>query len=68
VEAAWADRYPAKLSAHLQLRLEHCAKPIQDIAWKAQVRLRKRCRRLVARGKNSNVVVTAIARVVPVTR
>jgi transposase len=62
VEAAWAYRYPAKVSAHLQLRLEHCAKPIQDIAWKAQVRLCKRYRRLVARGKNSNVVVTAIAR------
>jgi transposase len=62
VEAAWAYRYPAKVSAHLQLRLEHCAKPIQDIAWKAQVRLCKRYRRLVARGKHSNVVVTAIAR------
>ena len=62
VEAAWAYRYPAKVSAHLQLRLEPCAKPIQDIAWKAQVRLCKRYRRLVARGKNSNVVVTAIAR------
>jgi 2'-5' RNA ligase len=48
--------------AGLQRRLEHCAKPIQDIAWKAQVRLCKRYRRLVARGKNANVVVTAIAR------
>jgi transposase len=62
VEAAWAYRYPAKVSTHLQRRLEHCAKPIQDIAWKAQVRLCKRHRRLVARGKNANVVVTAIAR------
>jgi transposase len=62
VEAAWAYRYPAKVSAHLQLRLEPCAKPIQDIAWKAQVRLCTRYRRLVARGKNSNIVVTAIAR------
>jgi len=62
VEAAWAYRYPAKVSAHLQLRLERCATPIQDIAWNAQVRLCTRDRRLVARGKNPNIVVTAIAR------
>jgi transposase len=35
---------------------------IQDISWKAQVRLWKRYRRLVARGKHSNVVTVAIAR------
>ena len=37
-------------------------KAIQDISWKAQVRLCKRYRRLVARGKNVNQVVVAIAR------
>ena len=62
VEAAWAYRYPAKVSEHLQKRLAGCPKPVQDIAWKAQVRLCKRYRRLVARGKHPNVVVTAIAR------
>jgi len=62
VEAAWAYRYPAKVSAHLQHRIERCPTPIQQIAWKAQVRLCKRYRRLVARGKHPNVVVTAIAR------
>jgi transposase len=62
VEAAWAYRYPAKVSAHLQKRIERCPTPIQDIAWKAQVRLCKRYRRMVARGKNPNIVVTAIAR------
>jgi len=62
VEAAWAYRYPAKVSAHLQKRIEGCPKPIQDSAWQAQVRLGKRYRRMVARGKNPNVVVTAIAR------
>jgi hypothetical protein len=35
---------------------------IQDISWKAQVRLCKRHRRLIARGKNANQVVVAIAR------
>ena len=35
---------------------------IQDIRWKAQVRLCKRYRRLVARGNHANVVTVAIAR------
>jgi transposase len=46
----------------LQLRLEKVSKTIQDISWKAQVRLCKRYRRLVARGKHVNQVVVAIAR------
>jgi transposase len=62
VEGAWAYRYPAKVSRHLQLRLETQPKMIQDISWKAQVRLCKRYRQLVARGKHTNVVTVAIAR------
>lgn len=62
VEGAWAYRYPAKVSRHLQLRLEQQPKAIQDISWKAQVRLCKRFRRLMARGKHANQVVVAIAR------
>jgi transposase len=62
VEGAWAYRYPAKVSRHLQLRLETQPKIIQDISWKAQVRLCKRYRRLVSRGKHANVVTVAIAR------
>jgi transposase len=42
VEGAWAYRYPAKVSRHLQLRLEKVPKPLQDLSWKAQVRLCKR--------------------------
>ena len=37
-------------------------KTIQDISWKAQVRLCKRYRKLLARGKHANVVTVAIAR------
>jgi len=62
VEGAWAYRYPAKVSRHLQLRLETQPQIIQDISWKAQVRLCKRYRRLVARGKHANGVTVAIAR------
>jgi transposase len=62
VEGAWAYRYPAKVSRHLQLRLEQVPKRLQDISWKAQVRLCKRYRQLSARGKNAHQVVVAIAR------
>ncbi len=62
VEGAWASRDPAKVSRHLQLRLEKQPKTIQDISWKAQVRLCKRYRQLLARGKHANVVTVAMAR------
>jgi transposase len=62
VEGAWAYRYPAKVSRHLQLRLEKQPKMIQDLSWKAQVRLCTRYRRLVSRGKHATVVTVAIAR------
>jgi transposase len=48
VEGAWAYRYPAKVSRHLQLRLQKHSKAIQDISWKAHVRLCKRYRKLMA--------------------
>jgi transposase len=62
VEGAWAYRYPAKVSRHLQLRLEKVPVEIQAISWKAQVRLCKRYRQLSARGKHVNQVVVAVAR------
>jgi transposase len=62
IEGAWAYRYPAKVSRPLQVRLEQGPKVIQDIAWKAQVRLCKRFRALTARGKHATQVVVAIAR------
>ena len=33
---------PAKVSRHLQLRLEKVPAGVQEISWKAQVRLRTR--------------------------
>jgi transposase len=62
VEGAWASRSPANVSRHLQLRLEPLPKPIQNIRWKARVRLCTRVRRLLARGKHANPVVVAMAR------
>jgi transposase len=62
IEGAWAYRSPAKVSRHLQLRLEKLPQGIPDISWKAQGRLCQRSRRLIARGKPANQVVVAIAR------
>ena len=62
IEGAWSYRFPAKVSKEIQTRIEGLPKSIQGIGWKAQVRLCKRFRRLTSRGKNGNIVVTAIAR------
>jgi transposase len=62
IEGAWAYRYPAKVSRHLQVRLEQRPNAVQEISWKAQVRLCKRYRHLMARGKHPNRVGVAIAR------
>jgi transposase len=62
VEAAWTYRYPARVSETLRVRLQGLPKPVRDIAWKAQVRLCARHRRLSAMGKKTPVVVAAIAR------
>jgi transposase len=61
-EAAWAYRYNAKVSPIIQKRVERLPAHVRAIGWKAQVRLCKRYRRLLGRGKHANVVITAIAR------
>lgn len=62
IEAAWSYRFPARISRELLLRQENQPRPIRDIAWKGQVRLCARYRRLARTGKPANVVTTAIAR------
>jgi transposase len=61
-EAAWTYRLPARVGRALLDRNEGLDKPVREIAWKAQVRLCARYRRLVKAGKPSQTVVTAIAR------
>jgi hypothetical protein len=36
IEAAWSYRFPARISREQLLRQEDLAKPIRDVAWKAQ--------------------------------
>jgi transposase len=62
VEAAWAYRMPAKIGQAMHRRQEGLPTQIRDIAWKAQVRLCTRYRRMLARRKKAPVVITAIAR------
>jgi transposase len=62
VEAAWSYRHPARVSETLRVRLEALPKTVRDIAWKAQVRLCGRYRRLNAAGKKLPVIIAAIAR------
>ncbi len=62
VEAAWAYRMPAKIGQAMRQRQEAIPTEIIDIAWKAQVRLCARYRRMLARRKKAPVVITAVAR------
>ena len=62
IEAAWCYRFPARVSRELLLRQENQPKLIRDIAWKGQVRLCARYRKLARTGKPANVVTAAIAR------
>lgn len=62
VEAAWAYRHHPKVSPIIEIRAQQIDPAIRAIAWKAQLRLTSKYRRLRARGKQHNVIVTAIAR------
>src|SRR5689334_9084140 len=62
IEASWTYRFPARISRELLLRQESQPKSIRAIAWKAQLRLCARYRKLARNGKPAHVVTTAIAR------
>ena len=62
IEGAWTYRMQARVSRKLYDRLEAVPQNVRDIAWKAQLRLCSRWRRLAASGKPKVVVTTAIAR------
>src|SRR6201993_2727570 len=62
IEAAWCYRFPARISRELLLRQEEQPRPIREIAWKAQLRVCARYRRLPRAAKPANIVTTAIAR------
>ena len=62
VEAAWSYRHRPAIGPTLRQRQAGQSAEVTAIAWKAQERLHGRYRRLLARGKVKQQVVTAIAR------
>lgn len=62
IEAAWSYRYSPKVSAIIERRAQDIDPQLRDLAWKAQLRLTHKYRRLIAHGKHKNVAVTAVAR------
>jgi hypothetical protein len=62
IEGAWTYRMQARVSRKLHDRIEQLPSTIRDIAWKAQLRLCGRYRRMIAAGKARVVATTAIAR------
>jgi len=62
IEAAWNYRFPPRITPALQKRQEKQAAHIRTIAWRAQLRLNHRYRRLKARGLQHNKICVAIAR------
>lgn len=61
-EAAWAYRCRPAMSHAIRERNEATSPQVQAIAWKAQARLHGRYKRMLARGKNKQQTVTAVAR------
>lgn len=62
-EAAWSYRNNAKVGQWLIThRPENLSQEAKDISWKAQQRLCFRYRHLLAKGKRSQVAITAVAR------
>jgi transposase len=64
VEAAWAYRYPPRVSREKQPKVAAAPRRVREIAWKAQTRLCGRFRSLVRKGKPPTVAATAIARAI----
>jgi transposase len=62
IEAAWNYRFPARITLPLQKRQQRQPSDIRAIAWRAQLRLNHRYRKLTARGLQHNKVCVAIAR------
>jgi len=61
-EAAWAYQHRPAMSPELKKRQEGLSEEVKEIAWKAQHRLSSRYRKLTAKGKTRQKVVTAVGR------
>jgi transposase len=62
VEVAWHYQHSPRVSPIIAVRQDQLPKEIIDIAWKAQLRLNAKFKRLVARRVMKNKAVVAVAR------
>jgi len=62
VEIAWHYQHSPRVSATIAARQDELPKAVTDIAWKAQLRLNAKFKRLVARRVMKNKAVVAVAR------
>jgi transposase len=62
IESAWCYRTTARMSRPLVERNQGQPKAVREVAWRAQLRLCTRQRRLRARGMHSNKICVAVAR------
>jgi len=62
IEAAWAYRHRPAVGRALRKRQATLSAEVKAIAWKAQLRLHARYRKLLGRGKCPQHVVTAVGR------
>jgi transposase len=62
VENSWHYRHKPYVSPELRKRQEGVSKEIKELAWKAQHRLNQKYRRMIARGRLTNIAVVAVAR------
>lgn len=61
-QAAWCYRFPARITRGTLEEFSAAEKAVRHVAWKAQIRLCDRYRKLMARGKRAQVTITALAR------
>jgi transposase len=62
IEAAHSYRFPARIARRKLAAVDAVPEAVREIAWKAQTRLCQRYRHMMAKGKPTPVIVTAIAR------
>lgn len=63
IESSWSYRHRPVVKGDLACRLEGLPADVQDISWRAQVRLHNKFRRLIyKKHKHPNVAIAAVAR------
>jgi transposase len=62
IETAHSYRFPARIARRKLAAVDAVPEDVRAIAWKAQTRLCQRYRHIMAKGKPTQVTVTAVAR------